>query len=187
MDHIERRLRTRFGRLLRRWGELWSCPELAAEVSVEFSPRMTCSLGLAYPVRGLIRLNRDLLKSNGGPKTGTRGAGELLDKVLCHEAAHIAAFRIWGGKAPPHGPQWRELVAQAGYDPARTRAVETLDGGMKRRRPAIVYIHRCVECGAVRTARRVMRGWRCVHCVEAGLEGALRITSRPSGGKEASE
>ncbi|MFQ5381864.1 MAG: hypothetical protein ACE5EF_09615, partial [Dehalococcoidia bacterium] len=44
-------------RLIRQLCKAWSCPDLAAQVQISYSSRLTRSLGLAYPDRNLIRLN----------------------------------------------------------------------------------------------------------------------------------
>lgn len=108
---------------------LWGVPEIAVELSVEYSTRMTRSLGRAYPERCLVRIAAPL----------RHGPAEFLDEILCHEAAHVAVFRLHGRSARPHGPEWQGLVRLAGYEPStRLRVPEGIPGlpvhGPARRR-----------------------------------------------------
>lgn len=145
------------------WGRLWGAPELAGEVRVSFSRRMASTLGRCFPARAEIRLSERL-----------RGElGELLEETLCHELAHFLVRRRHGPKARPHGKEWQELVERAGFL-ARTHVERVVKE--PPRRP--VYRHRCPVCGASRSARRRMPGWRCAECVEAGLEGRLEVVTR---------
>ena len=41
---------------LRRWARLWNVRTLANEITCQWSARLRCSLGRAYPQRKLIRL-----------------------------------------------------------------------------------------------------------------------------------
>ena len=82
------------------WAQLWGLPELPAVVSVQFSRRLRTSLGRCSPRRGIIRLHHAL---QDAPE-------ELFDEVLCHELAHLAAFRLHGPNIRPHGPEWKRLV-----------------------------------------------------------------------------
>ncbi len=72
--------------LLQSWCTHWGVPELAASSKVEISSRMTRSLGRCYPERKLIRIAQFVAE---GPK-------ELFLEVLCHEAAHLAAYELHG-------------------------------------------------------------------------------------------
>ena len=92
------------------WASLWDISSLASQVTMEFSSRMTRSLGRCYPERRLIRLSERLAKA---PQS-------ILLEALCHELAHIAVHELDGGKTGPHGPAWAELMRAAGFEP-RTR------------------------------------------------------------------
>jgi hypothetical protein len=195
------------GELLTRWGGIWGRPGLRGEVRVEFSPRLTRSLGRCLPRRGVIRLNPVLVEP---------GWRDHFPEVLCHEAAHVVAFALHGRRRP-HGPEWRRLMIAAGFEP---RAAIRVDGGRvdvarggigrrgsrgesgrpsgpggpgpvgraaqriralrpRRSRPGVVYSHRCPVCQSVWTARRPMRRWRCPTCFDLEGRGALIITRRP--------
>ena len=174
----------------RRWEEAWGLPGLLDSVTVEFSTRMRVSLGLCRPVQGRIRLAASLLNGGADPGTGGLPASEarsslrngnahLLEEVLCHELAHVAVHRLYGRRAKPHGPEWKSLLVKAGYEP-RVRVVENdprLPAAFNKPRPR--WEHRCPVCHARRVAGRLVRQWRCVACLKAGLSGKLVITKLP--------
>ncbi len=99
--------------------------------------------------------------------------------VLCHEAAHIAAYHLYGRNARPHGAEWAALVRAAGFSPASSfhSSQPTEREAALRRRPrhpsTRLVAHVCPVCQTERLARRVVRGWRCAECVAAGLDGHL--------------
>ena len=100
-------------------GRLWGAPDIAQTLRVEYSTRMTRSLGRAYPERSLIRIAAPLV----------HGPADFLDEVLCHEAAHIAVFRLHGRSVRPHGTQWQGLMRVAGFEPStRLRVPEGIPG-----------------------------------------------------------
>ena len=159
-------LRNRLSQLF----ELWGVTELSEEATVEFSTRMTRSLGRCYPTRSLIRIAARLRDE----------PPNILNEVLCHEGAHLAAFRLYGPAAKPHGKEWQDLVKKAGFPPSPRMRVDARSSLAPRRRKIIHYEHRCPVCQASRAARRPMRRWRCASCREAGLEGLLEIRSWPA-------
>lgn len=145
--------------------ELWSTPELAAVVEVRLSRRLTRALGRADATTSRIALAAFLAEDPA-----------LLDAALCHELAHLAAFRLVGVSERPHGPTWQRLVRAAGYEPTLRLLVDATEthgatGGRHR------FMHSCPVCHFTRTAARPMRSWRCADCAAAGLEGRLEITS----------
>ena len=87
---------------IHRWLEVWSTPKLVHEATIEWSHRLTRSLGRCYPERRLIRLAPSL---NDAPRA-------LLEEVLCHELAHLAAREIHGPQIRPHGPESRRSVTR---------------------------------------------------------------------------
>jgi predicted SprT family Zn-dependent metalloprotease len=155
-----------------RWLELWGTPELAAQATIEFSARMTRSLGRCYPDRRLIRIAAFVGE-------GDRG---LLDEVLCHELAHLAARERHGERIRPHGPEWKALMRAAGFNPrARLPAPPNAPKRKpprRRRRRRYWYLHRCPRCQLARAGKRVERRWRCAACFTAGLEGILDVFRR---------
>ncbi len=133
-------------------------------LSVSFSERMHRSLGRCVPRTGAVRLNARLLGDNP----------ELLEEVLCHELAHIAAFQLHGSKVRPHGSEWGSLMRAAGFEP-RVRTHLNRDVGEAAQ---AFYEHRCPVCHTKRLARRPVKAWRCAECFAAGLEGKLIIERR---------
>lgn len=150
------------------WASLWSVPELPENVRIVFSQRLTSALGRCTPRSGSIRLNPGLLDA----------PPESLREVVCHEAAHVAAWLVHGRCTRPHGREWRNLMRLAGYEPRVRWAEGSVPLAVRRRRPAVVYIHACPVCGANWAAKRRVSQWRCAACVDAGLDGRLVIASR---------
>jgi predicted SprT family Zn-dependent metalloprotease len=143
----------------------WSLPDLPSSVSITFSPRLRATLGRCHPEKGRITLHQSLALE----------AADHLPLVLCHELAHVVAFRRHGPAVAPHGPEWRALVQQAGFDPAVTLPVApTCDNASAPGR--LAYAHTCPTCHTRRLARRPVPRWRCAECVAAGLPGELVIT-----------
>jgi predicted SprT family Zn-dependent metalloprotease len=155
-------------KLIRRWTRRWGVPALAREVVCQWSPRLRRSLGRAYPERKLIRLSRLLQEPQ---------YVSLFEEVLCHEAAHVAAFHLHGSRVADHGPAWEELVRIAGHEPRRCCETDSLPP--RQEQDSVRYVHICPVCHATRTAKRPQPRWRCVACQIAGLDGKLIIQSRP--------
>jgi predicted SprT family Zn-dependent metalloprotease len=153
--------------LIARWGRMWGLPGLEARVRVEWSARLTRSLGQAFPARGIVRLSTALSEQPDG-----------LRAALCHEVAHVAAFELRGRGESPHGTPWRDLVRLAGFEPAVRMKVR---GRAKRPSPsppqkkARAWEHRCPVCHMVRRAGRPVPTWRCAQCAGVGLDGKLVI------------
>jgi predicted SprT family Zn-dependent metalloprotease len=148
------------------WCRRFGVPGLERRVTIEYSSRITSGLGRCYPQEKLIRLAAWVRDRSP----------EVLPEVLCHELAHLAVRELHGPRRP-HGREWRELVARAGFIPrARLPLQPPLKPRPRRGRAAgYVYIHHCPVCHAARLARRAMRSWRCMSCREAGLSGELKI------------
>jgi SprT protein len=156
----------RIGALLRRWAREWGLTELPADIRIAYNPRLRRSLAKCSPRTGTISLNPLL----------TTAPPAKLAEVLCHEVAHVAAFRLYGRTVRPHGPEWAHLVRSAGYEP-HLRA-PPLDENARRRRSPRVYEHVCPICQQAWRARRSVRQWRCGDCLNAGLSGELVISKR---------
>ena len=155
------------------WARLWGLPGLTDSVTVEFSRRFRSSLGRCRPMDGRIRLAAHL-EENGNE--------DLLEEVLCHELAHVAAHRLHGRRVRPHGSEWKSLVSAAGFEP-RAR-FQREDGRFPPRaeKPRARWEHRCPVCRARRMAGRPVRNWRCGECHKAGRSGKLVITRIPAEG-----
>jgi predicted SprT family Zn-dependent metalloprotease len=151
------------------WLTLWNARGLDSSIAIEWSSRMTRSLGRCYPERRVIRLAASLID---GPQN-------VLEETLCHELAHIVAFEHNGKNGRPHGPEWKALMRKAGFAPrARLRWDGAPPTKRRKRRRRYIYIHLCPVCHAKRNARRAVRQWRCAACIEAGLDGELEIQRR---------
>lgn len=156
--------------MVAQWGNTWGIPGFVEEIHLEWSSRLKRTAGRAYPHQDRVRLNVLLQQPE---------FARYFDEVLCHEVAHLAVHRFRGDDVQPHGDDWRRLVHMAGYTPRKSLAIdvasdpEVVDEG-------IVYEHGCTVCHALRISRRPHPAWHCVDCQEAGLEGTLRILSRPA-------
>jgi predicted SprT family Zn-dependent metalloprotease len=147
-------------RILGRLGSLWKAPALA-DLPVALNPRLSRTLGRLVGRPWRIEL---------GPKA--LASDERLREVVTHEAAHAALARRDGATPQaPHGREWRQLMALAGY-PGRPPEPTA---------PATLYDHWCPVCQSSRTGRRPVKAWRCAACVAAGLDGRLEITRRTRG------
>ena len=156
----------RAARVLRRLSRIWSAPTLT-RVPITACPRLTQTLGRVVLRPLAIQLSPTALVSS------------RRIEILTHEAAH--AVLALNGKARttrPHGPEWRRLMALAGFPNARA----TRTGPCIRKPPrhrSQRYEHRCPVCQTTRSAKRPVPQWRCAACVEAGLEGRLVVLRAP--------
>ena len=150
-------------RWLSLWEKRWHLPWLRQKVKLRFSARLHKSWARARVTTGHITVSVELLEHES-----------LLEEVLCHEAAHVAAYSLIGANEPPHGPTWRSLVILAGHEPLRRLpgVLKTSVASSANRK----YEHRCPICHFTRRAPRPNRRWRCADCVAAGLSGELVIT-----------
>jgi predicted SprT family Zn-dependent metalloprotease len=146
--------------------ELWSMPDLPASVSVCFSSRLKRSLGRADAARGRIALAAFLADEPA-----------LCDLALCHELAHLAAFRMVGSTERPHGPTWQRLVREAGHSPALRIPIGPGDTTSPAKRSGPRFRHVCPVCHFSRTAAKPFSSWRCRDCVSAGLDGHMEIVT----------
>jgi predicted SprT family Zn-dependent metalloprotease len=165
----------RVDRILRRLGALWESRTLGG-IQVVPNARLSKTLGRLVDRPWRIEL---------GPRA--LGSDKTLREVVTHEAAH-AATRDGAEHHPPHGPEWRALMARAGYPEAkgaRWRCHKEAAGSPRRKpqptpkaAPKTVYDHWCPVCQSSRVGRRPVKAWRCAACVAAGLDGSLEITRR---------
>lgn len=142
---------------LRRLSRLWRV-ELS-DVAVVLSGRFKTSAGSAS-----FRTNR-IAVSKALP-------ARLRAEVLCHELAHLAAYRLVGTAEKPHGATWQRLVRKAGYTPNTKLKLQR--PALQRRAPRR-FLHSCLVCDFSRFAGRPMRAWRCADCCRVGLDGRLSI------------
>ena len=153
--------------LVARWSETWKLPYLPDRVRVEASSRLRVSLGRCHASQGQIRIAEFLL--NGPPS--------LLEEVLCHEVAHVAAAIRFGPRIRPHGSGWRSLMREVGFEPRiRIPDTELPRDARVATRLRVLWRHRCPVCQASRIGGRPVRAWRCATCSAAGIGGPLEIT-----------
>ena len=153
--------------MLTRLAQLWNLPGLQDRVDVKYSPRLSRQLGSCNAIRRSIRLNA-MLKAR--PK--------LEAETLCHEAAHIAVFEVYGKSCRPHGLEWKHFIEIAGYEPKVTLTETGKIPHPVRASHLNSYEHRCTVCQFVRSASRPISRWVCADCASLGLEGRLLITRR---------
>ncbi len=101
-EHVER-LRSYLESCLR----LWQLDELAPEIDMRLSRRMTRTIGSANPAKNRITLAAWLFEQ---PQA-------IIDEVLCHEAAHLVVHYLHGVGLRPHGREWQALMRLAGMAP----------------------------------------------------------------------
>jgi len=163
--------------ILRRLGALWKAPALA-DITVALNPRLSRTLGRLVGRPWRIELAPRALVSV-----------KRLREVVTHEGGHAALAVTAGPTHPaPHGPEWRELMAIAGYPKARGahwrchspagRSPQQTQRPKPRTPASIAYDHWCPVCQSSRLGRRPVKAWRCAACVAAGLDETLEITRR---------
>ena len=165
----------RVERILRRLGALWESRALGG-IDVVPNARLGKTLGRLVGRPWRIEL---------GPRS--LGSDKTLREVVTHEAAH-AATRHGAEHQAPHGPEWRALMARAGYPKAtgaRWSCYKEAPSSAWRKHqpktkagPKTLYDHWCPVCQSSRVGRRPVKAWRCAACVAAGLDGRLEITRR---------
>ena len=158
--------------LERRAAELlaqWRVVETA--VRVHWNARLSTTAGRAFLRGARIELNPKLLAR----------APEQLPMVLAHEAAHIAAFRLFGPNIPAHGRHWRSLMRLAGHPPEITHKIP-LDRPKSRRRRRFFYLRVCEACGDRQVAAAVRYG-RCQGCSARESYLVVKAPASPAGRK----
>lgn len=157
------------------WAHLWRVPSLA-RVEITVNSRLRTCLGRCLPKSNRIELNPSLL----------RRRRSKLTEILCHEAAHIAAYLLGHDRERPHSGHWASLMMAAGFKP---QARVTRRGCIARLRPHEVrnqvFEHYCPVCRFMRIARKRVPRWKCRVCVSAGLRGNLKIRTRRAGARNA--
>jgi predicted SprT family Zn-dependent metalloprotease len=149
-------------RILRRLAKTWAAPGLT-RVPTSVNPGLKRTLG------------RVQLRPLAIQLSPTAPAFPQTIEVITHEAAHAALALAGKANATrPHGPEWRRLMALAGFPNARaTRPRACMPRPPKQTNSR--YQHRCPVCQTTRTAKRRVPEWRCAACVAAGLDGRLVI------------
>jgi SprT-like family len=148
------------------WIAIWRVPELRSQVMFRRNPRLRVTVARWVQASQCVELGIRFFQLR-----------RHQEEILCHELAHAAAVAKHGPSVSAHGLEWRALVRAAGFEP-KVRwlsARENKTRGIVRGRTSRLYEHRCCVCQAVRLARRAMKQWHCVECVNAGLAGRLEI------------
>ncbi len=163
---VEDEMRSR----LMAWDDLWHADGLLLKCKVRLNRRLTRSIGLCRPSKGLIDLNQLLLREDNR---------ELLFETLCHESAHLVVHTRLGRLSRPHGREWKILMRSAGFAARAHIPSDGIKGDLvASRRARYEYKHTCLECGATMLSRRTSYRWRCATCVNQGLDGHLEVTRR---------
>ena len=147
---------------LRSLATLWKHPSVG-KLQVRVNRRFTASVGRCVGSRDVIEISSAVASRSV----------KVRREILCHEAAHLVVWRRHGRSVRPHGPEWRALVQEAGFD-ARATLVRC---GEPRRRAshAMRFRHACPVCHFSKRAKRRMPLWRCPECRAIGLAGTLLI------------
>jgi predicted SprT family Zn-dependent metalloprotease len=128
---------------------------IAAEIRVEWNPRLKTAAGRADYRQKLISLNPRLTEHP-----------EEIDRTLRHELAHILAqFREKSRRRiSPHGPEWQEACRDLGI--ADEKRCHTLPFPARRYAPRFIY--RCPNCRRdFPRVRKIKRTVACLACCRA--------------------
>lgn len=79
-----------------------------------------------------MRINRPLMRDN---------VQDFINDTIPHELAHLIAFKIYGPKIKPHGPEWKFVCRKLGYEPNRCHTLKTTPARIHKK-----YIYTC-DCG----------------------------------------
>lgn len=147
---------------LRALAKLWKHPPVR-KLQIRTNKRLMAIVSRCDASQGLIEISS---------KVASRSA-RMQREILCHEAAYLVVWARHRRSATPHGPEWRALVQQAGFD-ARATLVRC---GEQRRSASNSYRfrHVCPVCHFSKRAKRRMPSWRCPDCRPIGLPGTLLI------------
>lgn len=157
--------RHNFTQALSKWARTWQTPDLPQFVRVSFSPRLKRSLGRVRPKYGTISLHGKL---SGAPR-------RVLLEILCHEAAHVAAYLLHGPRVTPHGPEWRALVRAVGYQPRTSLKCALLRDAPPSRSAAHKHCYRCPVCQTDHFVKRRSSKIVCGACFRHGVPVPLRL------------
>jgi len=124
---------------------IWRVPPGPA-VSVCWNGRLRTTAGRAFMEDGRIELNPTLLLAQP----------DEIPVVVVHEAAHVAVYRMFGPRVPPHGRHWRALMRLAGLPPDVTHDLPVRRMGRRSRK--WLFLRVCNACGDRRIGRSVHYG-----------------------------
>jgi predicted SprT family Zn-dependent metalloprotease len=130
-------------------------PELIRSVPVEFSTRMTKTMGLAYPNTYRIKLSRQHFDIASPAQRA---------QTIIHEACHIIQFIDHRG-SKPHGAEWKRLMVKMGVKPLIYHNVHL--PGAKRGRTIVKCECTTFEMGPIRLKRlRAGKKYYCKTCCQ---------------------
>lgn len=162
---------TQFFDTIKEWAVLWNVPGLPGFARVSYDSNLRKSAGRSKPATGEIRLNPAFLSVHP----------EEFTETLCHEAAHLATYLLYGRNVRPHGQEWADLMTRAGFQPNRVcRTSFAVPSPAKG--PRTLYLHRCPECHYVKRDRSARVRWACPQCLERGRNVPLEIAAVYRGG-----
>ena len=132
---------------------------MAAEVEVEWNPRLKTCAGRADYRKKLISLN-PLLHGHGA---------EEIDRTFRHELAHLLAqFRAGRTRILPHGPEWRQACGDLAI--GNEKRCHNLPFPVRERSRR--YRYRCPNCRReFPRVRRIRRAVACLACCRAHNKG----------------
>ncbi|MCA8948306.1 MAG: SprT-like domain-containing protein [Planctomycetes bacterium] len=139
-----------------------------ASIEVAWNRRLRTCAGRAFVQHGRVELNPNLLEP----------APEEIDGVLVHEAAHVAAWRLFGAAAEAHGRHWRALMRLAGLPPEVTHDLAI--PARRPRRGRFAYLRVCDSCGD-RRVMAALRYGRCHGCSRRDSYLVLRAPATAAG------
>ena len=102
-----KRISRQAAQLRRQWATIWCIPELSDTGKLQFNPRLTRTVARWVLATRCLEVGRRFFESN-----------RKQTSILCHEYAHAAAVLRFGPGVRSHGPEWRQLVRAAGFEPA---------------------------------------------------------------------
>ena len=138
---------------------------IAADLHVEWNPRLKTAAGRADCRQRLISLNPRLVEHP-----------TEIDRTLRHELAHILAqFRAGRRRIPPHGGEWRQACVDLGI--ADEKRCHNLPF------PAQIYaarfVYRCPNCRQeFPRVRRMRRAVACLACCRKHNGGEFDLRFR---------
>jgi predicted SprT family Zn-dependent metalloprotease len=154
----------KFQSITTRWARLWGVPSVA-KVEIVVNARLRTCLGRCFPKLNRIELNPSLFRTRR----------KRLNEVLCHEAAHMAAYILRPHQARAHGKEWATLMLAAGFKPETMITLGKCMPRPGREEFADLFQHSCPICRFTRFARRPVSRWKCRTCILAGLSGTLKV------------
>ena len=135
------------------------------EIRFDLRGKAAGQVRMGTGARTLIRYNLELLR---------RETADFLEHTVPHEVAHVLAYRRYGLRIRPHGPQWQRIMRQLGAEPSRCHDYDV--SGLSARQ--LQYFDYHCSCRAHRLSsirhNKVAKGQRylCRRCGEPLKHGA---------------